>query len=113
MLLYAQRIRSDGSLFWAENGVPICTADGPQFSQQLIRVNDGSGDVIITWADYRNELTDTDIYAQKIDGGGELQWNPSPSQNAIPGFQVLYLLIGLFSMIIVILHLNKKYYLKI
>lgn len=49
---------------------PICTAPETQGSPQVIE--DGTGGAIFTWYDDRGP--DTDIYAQKIDGAGNIQW---------------------------------------
>ncbi|MBN1163185.1 MAG: T9SS type A sorting domain-containing protein [Candidatus Krumholzibacteriota bacterium] len=68
--IYAERIDSLGNSMWGDtNGVAVCTAGENQVSPQII--NDGEGGVIITWADNRTEW---DIYAQKIDTTGVIQW---------------------------------------
>lgn len=69
--LYAQRINSAGALQWAVNGVAICTAPDGQGAPQII--SDGSGGAIITWHDYRSGSS-YDIYAQKINSVGVVQW---------------------------------------
>jgi len=69
--IYAQRINSSGEVQWTSNGVPVSTAANGQYSPIII--NDGSGGAIITWYDYRNG-SDYDIYAQKINSLGEVQW---------------------------------------
>jgi hypothetical protein len=68
--LYAQRIGSDGLVRWATNGEPVCVTSGAQALPQL--VSDGSGGAIITWQDDRGG--DSDIYAQRIDSDGIIQW---------------------------------------
>lgn len=72
--IYAQRLNVSGVAQWAANGVPICTAAGDQFFP--IVISDGSGGAVITWTDYRNDVsyTNTDIFAQKINAAGEVQW---------------------------------------
>jgi hypothetical protein len=69
--IYAQKINSSGVVQWAANGVAISTAGNDQNSPQLI--SDGSGGAIITWQDYRSGNND-DIYAQKINSSGVVQW---------------------------------------
>ena len=69
--IYAQRISSFGKVQWTNNGVPVSTAVGDLRSQI---VKDGSGGVIVTWEDFRNGSDNTDIYAQKINSSGEVQW---------------------------------------
>jgi hypothetical protein len=67
--LYAQRVNNSGVMQWASNGIAICTANGIQFSHQLVA--DATGGFIITWEDRR---TDRDIYAQRINASGVAQW---------------------------------------
>lgn len=68
--IYAQRINSLGFNKWAGNGVAICTATNEQAS--IVTTEDGNGGIIVAWEDYRNGLSD--IYAQKIDSNGVVQW---------------------------------------
>ncbi len=71
--IYAQRINSSGNTVWTADGVAICTATSNQVIPQM--VGDGSGGAIITWKDYRNNATTgTDIYAQRINSSGTVQW---------------------------------------
>ncbi|MBM4445044.1 MAG: hypothetical protein FJ020_07055 [Chloroflexi bacterium] len=87
--IYAQRLDSDGSPQWAPGGVAVCTAPNNQI--EPVAVSDGSGGVIIAWQDGRvatdtdrqDELWDwghasilhnDDIYAQRLDSGGNPQW---------------------------------------
>lgn len=68
--VFAQRLDSDGNILWSPDGVPICTASGAQADPQIIA--DGSGGAIISWRDARSG--DYDIYAQRIDATGNVQW---------------------------------------
>jgi hypothetical protein len=68
--IYAQRINSTGDIRWIANGTAICTADNDQETPQIC--SSGTGNAIITWKDLRG--TDADIYAQKINSTGDLQW---------------------------------------
>ena len=68
--IYSQRISISGNSMWTYDGVPICTVAGSQYEQTLI--SDGAGGAIITWSDERGGYTD--IYAQRIDASGNLQW---------------------------------------
>ena len=72
--IYAQRVNAAGVVQWQANGVAICTAAGNQFFP--IVISDNNGGAIITWADYRNDVsfTNTDVFAQKINGSGQVQW---------------------------------------
>ena len=69
--IYAQKVNSSGEVQWIVNGKVICTANGSQKSPQII--SDGAGGAIITWEDNRNGIDD--IYAQKINSSGDIQWN--------------------------------------
>jgi PKD repeat protein len=72
--IYAQRIDSEGNTRWPPNGTAICTAANQQEYPQII--SDGSGGAIITWQDYRSG-NNRDIYAQRIDSEGNIQWTPN------------------------------------
>ena len=50
----------------------ICAASGDQREPQIIP--DGSGGAIITWEDPRSGTNNYDIYAQRVDSGGTVQW---------------------------------------
>lgn len=68
--VYAQRIDEAGELLWGSNGVGLCTAAGYQYNPQI--ASDGAGGAIVIWDDNRN--FSFDIYAQRIDASGTLQW---------------------------------------
>lgn len=80
--IYAQRINSNGIIQWINNGVEICTASYEQINPKII--SDSNGGAIITWQDYRSN-TNWDIYAQKINSTGTIQWvnNGIPVSTAI------------------------------
>ncbi len=70
--IYAQKINSSGVAQWTTNGV---IAGNPSGAEQFLSlVSDGSGGVIITWEDTRVNNNDPDIYVQKINASGEVQW---------------------------------------
>ncbi|MFX0137919.1 MAG: hypothetical protein ACFFDN_30030 [Candidatus Hodarchaeota archaeon] len=69
--IYAQIINSSGGVEWDVNGRAICTADKEQDTPQIC--SDGEGGAIITWRHYING-TNFDIYAQKINSSGEVEW---------------------------------------
>jgi hypothetical protein len=76
--IYAQRVDASGNVPWTKNGVPICTASGEQGDHYnpkgLAIVSDGSGGAIITWMDERSSGSWWDIYAQRVDASGAVQW---------------------------------------
>ncbi len=69
--VYAQRINANGLVQWTANGVAICTAQNTQNNPKID--TDGLGGAIITWQDKRNN-TDYDVYAQRINSSGAIQW---------------------------------------
>jgi len=69
--IYAQRINASGVALWTTNGVAISTAGDSQQNPAI--VPDGSGGAIITWQDLRS-LSAFDIYAQRINASGVVQW---------------------------------------
>ncbi|MFN3533608.1 MAG: hypothetical protein ACK41Q_14065 [Candidatus Brocadia sp.] len=71
--LYAQRINQNGETLWAKNGVLVCGFLGAQSAP--IAVDDGTGGVIVAWQDFRKSYAD--IYAQRIDGSGNVLWEKS------------------------------------
>lgn len=71
--IFAQRVNPSGIVQWATDGIPICTAPGAQTSPSL--TYNPNGNIIITWADARNDATSAiDIYAQCINSSGIAQW---------------------------------------
>ena len=69
--IYTQKVNNNGQTMWHTNGVPICLVESTQAVANCI--NDGSSGEVIVWLD--NRYGDWDIYAQRIDGNGELQWD--------------------------------------
>jgi hypothetical protein len=70
--IYAQSIDSTGTVKWTDNGVAVCNATKGQWAPQI--VSDNQGGAIITWYDYRNSSSTTDIYTQAIDSTGAVKW---------------------------------------
>jgi hypothetical protein len=68
--VYAQRIDSLGVPLWTADGESLCTAAGQRGAPEMVA--DGDGGAVVAWMDYRNG--NEDIYAQRIDGTGVLQW---------------------------------------
>ncbi len=69
--IFVQRIDAAGNVMWGPGGTAICTAAGMQYSPAITA--DGSGGAIIVWEDLRTGGI-RDIYAQKIDAMGAVQW---------------------------------------
>ncbi|MFX1452726.1 MAG: hypothetical protein ACFFCM_17950, partial [Promethearchaeota archaeon] len=68
--IYGQRINSDGIVQWTPNGVEVCTANQTQYQLQIC--SDNTSGAIIAWEDYRG--IDCDIYAQRINSSGGIEW---------------------------------------
>ena len=69
--IFAQRISATGQTLWTTDGIVICNANGHQRSPSIIA--DVTGGVIIAWYDSRTSDY-PDIYAQKIDISGNIEW---------------------------------------
>lgn len=71
---YAQRVDSSGNVLWTRNGIVINNEPNTQSHPQL--VSDGCGGAVIAWNDYRTwPAPNIDIYAQRVDPSGNLQWD--------------------------------------
>ena len=70
--IYVQRVNASGIVQWTPNGVAICTATGDQISPAI--VSDGAGGAIVTWQDGRNGTSNYDIYVQRVNASGVVQW---------------------------------------
>lgn len=69
--VYVQRVDSNGVPLWIINGVGACIQAADQSTPSLI--SDGADGIIVTWSDWRSGI-ERDIYAQRIDGNGNLLW---------------------------------------
>lgn len=69
--VYAQRVNSTGVPQWTTDGVAISAATNDQMAAVLC--SDGVGGAVIAWEDKRNSA-DWDIFAQRINGSGIVQW---------------------------------------
>ncbi len=74
--VYAQKVDGQGSIYWPENGLAVCTAPGTQDGPKV--VPDLAGGAIFIWMDYRKGQYD--IYAQRVTGAGDTLW----AANGIP-----------------------------
>ena len=70
--IFAQRIDASGASLWTSNGVAICTAAKNQIGPQIVA--DGAGGGIIVWEDGRIAGLNTDVFAQRINAAGTVQW---------------------------------------
>ncbi len=71
--IYIQRFDSLGNTYFADNGIPVCVADGNQQFPWTVGTSDSC--VIVFWYDDRPNYTNsTDLYAQKLDPDGNPLW---------------------------------------
>lgn len=74
--IYCQRVNSNGVIQWATNGVTICTGSGPgtSWSPTPKICSDGTGGAIVAWDDSRSSVFNWDLYVQRINASGVVQW---------------------------------------
>jgi uncharacterized delta-60 repeat protein len=71
--IYLQKLDKDGYTIFANDGIPICTAEGDQLNPKIVESNDGSA--IVFWLDQRTHPTNSVVlYAQKVDANGNILW---------------------------------------
>ncbi len=70
--VHVQRIGVGGDLLWGANGIVACAAEGRQ--DEIALASDGGNGAIVSWSDYRPGTLAGDLYAQHIDGEGNVQW---------------------------------------
>ncbi|MBI3802617.1 MAG: IPT/TIG domain-containing protein [Nitrospirae bacterium] len=67
----AQRVSGAGAAQWAPGGVVLSAAADAQSFPRI--ASDGTGGAIVTWSDRRSG-THYDLYIQRINSGGTVQW---------------------------------------
>jgi hypothetical protein len=71
---YVQRVNVSGTTLWTANGVSACGNVGTSHRMGAM-VSDGAGGAILSWDDDRNSfVSGWDIYAQRLNASGTLQW---------------------------------------
>ena len=70
--IYARRVDANGNPLWTADGVVICNAADVQSYPRI--VSDGAGGAIIAWLDRRYGGNPTNIFAQRVDGNGNVLW---------------------------------------
>jgi len=81
--IYAQRVDSSGRLRW-NSGNPIAIVESLDQDRAPVLVDDGAGGIFVAFETAFVSGTnsgDIDVYAQKVDSNGNLNWNGG---NAIP-----------------------------
>jgi hypothetical protein len=69
--IFAQRVSAGGRALWGGDGVAVCAAGYDRTLCDMIP--DGAGGAIVIW-EY-DRTGGWDIYAQKVDSTGEIQWD--------------------------------------
>jgi hypothetical protein len=69
--IYTQKVNSSGARLWNTTGVLVNSITGGSLYPQLVS---DAGGAIICWVDRRNGNTDWNIYAQKVNTDGVIQW---------------------------------------
>jgi len=70
-----QRIDADGTLLWEADGLMICVEPSSQILRCPLLATDDGG-TVVTWSDVRTSSNSRDVYAQRVSGGGYVQWQP-------------------------------------
>ncbi len=82
----AQHIDAAGNILWATGGVFVTNSTTPELPQII---SDDAGGMIISWNEFVGPIATGahDIFAQRLNSGGVVQWGPSGSSicNAVNG----------------------------
>jgi hypothetical protein len=70
--IFARRVDGTGAVLWTADGLPVTLA--PDLQQKPVIVADGAGGAIIAWEDRRNGFGNVDVFAQRVDASGAVQW---------------------------------------
>lgn len=81
--IYAQRFNSSGAKVWA-NDVQVVSALGFQSNPTIVK---SGSDFVAVWSDPRVATSDRNIYAQKLNSAGVLQWT-APGGAALDGIPI-------------------------
>ncbi len=69
--VFAQRVDDAGNLVWGAEAILINGVIDRQ--EDIVVINGAADETIYAWVDFRNEIGG-DIYAQKLDGDGNIMW---------------------------------------
>ena len=69
--IYIQRVNKYGIPLWTTDGVGLCTDPSDQSTPFI--TTDKNGGAIVAWSDWRSGI-ERDLYAQRIDSSGVIQW---------------------------------------
>jgi hypothetical protein len=68
--MFAQRVASNGVVQWTADGVALCIQ--PEAQEQPSIATDDVGGAIVAWMDFRNNGSQSDIYAQRVTANGHI-----------------------------------------
>ncbi|MBU1652292.1 hypothetical protein KKA00_08735, partial [bacterium] len=71
--VYAQLISPTGVKLWGDDGALVVSQRSRQEDPAMIPT--GFGDYIFIWNDFRDDTATGDMYAQKLDADGVIQWD--------------------------------------
>ena len=75
--IYAQRISSDGTVLWRQNGIVVRETDDVYPYEIEGITSDGKGGAFISWWENRYDGTDENVYVQRILSTGSYCWDRS------------------------------------
>jgi hypothetical protein len=70
--IFAQRLDVGGVAQWEDNGISLTELSPAQYAP--VAVADGTGGAIVAWLDDRNGFSSRDVYVQRVNSSGILQW---------------------------------------
>jgi len=70
--IYAQRLAPAGTFPWGLTDLLVLAPPAAQW--ELLMIPDGSGGAILTWSEQGNTPTSSGVFAQRVSGGGAVQW---------------------------------------
>jgi hypothetical protein len=69
--IYIDKISTSGASAWQSNGILLSSSNFNKLNPNIC--SDGSGGAIVAWQD--STINDWDVYSQKINANGQLQWS--------------------------------------
>ena len=76
--IFIQRIDASGNEVFAPCGVALCTMGETQRDPAITA--DGAGGAIVAWEDFRAGSSNSDLYAQRVNSSGVLQWTETQGE---------------------------------
>jgi hypothetical protein len=73
--VFAQHVNAGGTPLWTPNGIPVCVEIDSQLGADI--TDDHVGGAVIAWQDLRGFGEPGDVYAQRVDGDGNVLWAPN------------------------------------